>query len=221
MRHSLVLAGTVAASLLLTGSTGCARRVRVAAPTAVAAQPAYYQPQPTTVLFATPANVDQVRAAILRALADRGFQAEGEEAGSRVVARYQRGRMTARVDIQYWSTQATITYLGSEGLPFRDGRSPHYERWTQSLASSMQSRLAELVRSQPTYVVAPATVVVQQPYVQQPAVVVQPQPVIVQPQPVVVQPAPVQPVGGQVVVQGQGGTVQGSATVQGVIIVNP
>ncbi|MBN8612059.1 MAG: hypothetical protein J0L92_15805 [Deltaproteobacteria bacterium] len=204
MRHRrLALASLVLTLTSLAGLSGCARRARVATTpaTVVAAQPdtQYYQPPPTTVLLAQAQQPQLVRAGVVRALTQLGYRTEGEE-GQRIVASYSRGRESVRIQIDYWPTQATISYLGSTGLRFRpNGTSPHYDRWMQNLSREIPSHVAFLARQQVGY---PGQIII----VQQPATVAQPSTVVVQPTPppsqVVVQPAPA------------------SATVQGTIIIS-
>lgn len=212
MRHDSVLLGSIFLTVTALASSGCARRARVeTTPATVAAQaPAYYQPQPTTVLIAQAQQPTVVRGGIIRALTDLGYRMEGED-GQRIVANYTRGRESARIQIEYWPTQATISYLGSTGLRFRpDGSSPHYERWMANLAREIPAHVAVVARQQGAYVgqaVPPGQVIiVQQPAVQaqpvgvQPAQV-QPTTVVVEPQPtVVVQPLPTATVHGTIVI---------------------
>lgn len=214
MRHSklLVVVALTASSL---AATGCVRRVRVESPQA-AAQPApqYYAPAPTTVLLPQAQPPQLVRAAVIRSLTDLGYQPEGEE-GQRVIARYGRGREVLRIQVEYWPTQATISYLGSEGLRFRrDGTSPHYERWMRNLSGQIQGHVAAMARQGHAY--AQGQVIVVQPAPAPAQVVVQPAPtpVVVQPAPaaVVVQPAPAT---ATATIEG------GGATVQGTIVVSP
>lgn len=211
MRHSLTTAlALTALGLSSLASTGCARRVRVESQQAVV-QPApqYFAPQPTTVLFSQPQHPQLVRAAVIRALTSLGYQTEGEE-GTRVIARYARGRDVVRIQVEYWPTQATISYLGSEGLRFRrDGTSPHYDRWMRNLSANIQEQVVVLGR-QASYAQGQQIIVVQPaPAQPQGAVVVQPAPT---PSAVVVQPAPA---AATATVQG------GGATVQGTIVVSP
>jgi hypothetical protein len=176
--HALIFA-----ALALAGVSGCARRVRVATPAVAVAQPQYYQPPPTTILLAQPEQPQLVRAGIVRALSGLGYQTEGED-GQRIVASYARGRETVRIQIEYWPTQATITYLGSTGLRFRpDGTSPHYERWMSNLSRDIPAHVGQLARQQIGY--GGQIIIVQQPAAQPAPVVVQPAPVVVQ------QPLPV------------------------------
>jgi hypothetical protein len=212
MRHAHLTAALAFTALGLSSlaGTGCARRVRVESQQVVVAQPApqYFAPQPTTVLFSQPQHPQLVRAAVIRALTSLGYQPEGED-GTRVIARYARGREVLRIQVEYWPTQATISYLGSEGLRFRrDGSSQQYERWMRNLSANIQDQVVVLGRQpgvhggqvivvQPTPAPAPSTVVVQ------PA----PAPA---PSTVVVQPAPA-----TATVHG------GGATIQGTIVVSP
>lgn len=203
MRHDrLALASLVLALAALGGLSGCARRVRVESSAAAVAQPApaqYYQPQPTTVLLAQAQQPQLVRAGVVRALTQLGYRTEGED-GQRIVASYSRGRESVRIQIEYWPTQATISYLGSTGLRFRpDGSSPHYERWMSNLSREIPQHVAAISRQQVGY---PGQIII----VQQPAAVAQPAPasvVVQQPAPtstVVVQPAPTATVQGTIVI---------------------
>lgn len=204
----LAFTATAFAALALAGLSGCARRVRVeTTPTTVVAQtqaqPQYYQPPPTTILLAQPEQPQLVRAGIIRALTSLGYRTEGED-GQRIVAFYGRGRETVRIQVEYWPTQATVSYLGSTGLRFRpNGTSPHYERWMANLSREIPAHVAALARQQVGY--GGQVIIVQQPAVQ-PA----PSTVVVQPAPapqtatVVVQPAP-----------------SATATVQGTVVISP
>lgn len=204
----LAFTSTVFAVVALAGLSGCARRVRVeTTPTTVVAQtqaqPQYYQPPPTTILLAQAEQPMLVRAGIIRALTGLGYRTEGED-GQRIVASYGRGRETVRIQIEYWPTQATVSYLGSTGLRFRpNGTSPHYERWMANLSREIPAHVAALARQQVGY--GGQVIIVQQPAVQ-PA----PSAVVVQPAPapqsatVVVQPAPA-----------------ATATVQGTVVISP
>jgi hypothetical protein len=198
MRHDrLALASLVLALAALGGLSGCARRVRVESSAAAVAQPApqYYQPQPTTILLAQAQQPQIVRAGVVRALTQLGYRTEGED-GQRIVASYTRGRQSVRIQVEYWPTQATISYLGSTGLRFRpDGSSRDYERWMSNLTREIPGHVAAIARQQVGY---PGQIII----VQQPAGV-QPAPVVVQqPAPtstVVVQPAPTATVQGTIV----------------------
>lgn len=198
MRHSSVL--LVASFVLLAGASGCARRVRVETPATVAvAQPApqYFQPAPTTILLAQPQHPQIVRAAVIQALGDLGYRLEGED-GQRIVANYSRGRDAVRIQVEYWPTQATVSYLGSTGLRFRrDGTSPHYERWMANLQRAIPNHVAVLARQQ----AYPGQVIIVQGA---PTGAPPPATVVAQPAPsaVVVQPAP-------------------TATIQGTVVVSP
>ncbi len=180
------LAPLVLLALTLAGA-GCARRVRVETATVAApAAPQYFQPAPTNVLIAQPQPLPIVRAAVIRALADLGYSVAGED-GQRIVAAYRRGHETVQIQVEYWPTQATISYLSSSGLRFRgDGTSPSYERWMANLQRNIPAQVAALARQSPQVIVvtpvqpappATATVVVQPAPAPPPAaVVVQPAP---------------------------------------------
>ena len=210
-RISALTALAIALSMFV-GPAACMRRARVESQQA-AAGPDYFAPAPTTVLFPTAQQPELVRGAVVRALADRGYMAESEQPGQ-IIARYTRGRVDLRVQIQYQPSQAVISYLGSEGLRVdAAGRARYYERWVQQLSGSIQDHVVALSRR-------PTMYIVQQ---QQPQVLyVQPAPqavIVAQPQPqgVVVQGAPPtvivqQPQSQTMVVEGS----VGGASVQGV-----
>jgi hypothetical protein len=200
MRHSnaVTLVTLALAGLALLGP-GCARRVRVQSEqVAVAQPPQYFAPQPTTVLLSQAQPPEVVRGAVIRALSQLGYQTDGED-GTRVLARYGRGRQVVRIQVEYWATQATISYLGSEGLRFRrDGSSPQYDRWMQNLSSSIQGHVAQLARQQVVYPGGGQIIVVQGGAPAAPATQV-----VVSPAPVVT-PAPA-----------------ATATIQGTVVISP
>ncbi len=110
---------------------------------------------PRTVLFETPLAVDQVRAALVRALADRGYASEGESVGG-VVASITSRNVMLRVSISYSETQAVIAYADSAGIEIdAAGRARTYDRWVANLESSIRSNLAP----QPAPTPAPVAVV--------------------------------------------------------------
>ncbi|MFO0708902.1 MAG: hypothetical protein U0353_03635 [Sandaracinus sp.] len=190
-------------------------------PVVAVAQPApqYFQPPPTTVLFAQPQHPQVVRGGVIRALTDLGYRTEGED-GQRIVAAYGRGRETVRIQVEYWPSQATISYLGSTGLRFRpNGTSPHYERWMANLSRNIPAHVALLARQQAPVGYGGQVIIVQPASAPAPAPVVQaaPPPVVVQaaPPPVVVQPAPA--ASATVVVQ----PAPATATIQGTVVVSP
>ena len=73
---------------MFVGPAACMRRARVESQQA-AAGPDYYAPAPTTVLFPQAQQPELVRAAVIRAMSDRGYVAESEQPGV-IIARYQR-----------------------------------------------------------------------------------------------------------------------------------
>lgn len=192
---TLAFTGTALVGSSLFG-VGCARRARVETTTAVVqASTEYYQPAPTNILIAEPQAPEIVRAAVIRALADLNYTIAGED-GQRIVATYRRGRENVQIQVEYWPTQATVTYVSSTGLRFRrDGSSPSYDRWMTNLQRTIPSHVAALARRA------------------QPVIVVQ------QPAPttgtIVVQPAPPPPTTGGVIIQ----EAPPSATVQGTFTV--
>ncbi len=212
-RLSRFTALAIALSMFV-GPAACMRRARVESQQA-AATPDYFAPAPATVLFPQAAQPELVRAGVVRALADRGYNAESEQPGQ-IIARYTRGRIDLRVQIQYQASQATITYLGSEGLRIdAAGRARYYDRWVQQLSNSIQSHVAAASRRQ--------VYVVQQPVYQAPPQVyyVEPQPVQVQQQQQVIVAAPPPPAvivqqpqpTGTIVMEGNIGGVQGTVYV--------
>jgi len=196
MRHSNTLTiVTLALAGLARLGPGCARRVRVQTEQAAVAPTQYFAPQPTTVLLSQAQPPEVVRGGVIRALTQLGYQTEGED-GTRVIARYGRGRQLVRIQVEYWATQATISYLGSEGLRFRrDGTSPHYDRWMQNLSSSIQGHVAQLARQQVVYPAGGQIIVVQGGAPAAPATQV------------VVSPAPV--------------ATPATATIQGSVVISP
>lgn len=104
-----------------------------------------------SVLLPSPQPEADLRAAIARALSDRGFTAEGEEAGS-VTARYVRGKIQLRLQIAYGETQYQLRYLDSEGLGYRPtpegGRviSDRYERLVRDLSKAIDDELRRPAR---------------------------------------------------------------------------
>lgn len=216
-RLSRFTALAIALSMFV-GPAACMRRARVESQQAATATPDYYTPAPATVLFPQAAQPELVRAGIVRALADRGYNAESEQPGQ-IIARYTRGRVDLRIQIQYQAAQATISYLGSEGLRIdAAGRARYYDRWVQQLSSSIQNHVAAASRRQVYVVQQPA-----QPVYQAPPQVyyVEPQPVQVQQQQQVIVAAPPPPAvivqqpqpTGTIVMEGNIGGVQGTVYV--------
>jgi len=218
-RISALTALAIALSMFV-GPVGCMRRARVDSQASAGSD--YYAPAPTTVLFPQAQQPELVRAAVVRAMAARGYTAESEQPG-RIIARYSHGRIDLRVQVEYQAAQAVISYLGSEGLRVdRNGRARHYERWVQGLSSSIQEHVGALsrrstmiiVQQQPQmlYVQPAPQVYPQQVYPQQ---VYEQQPVVVQASPptVIVQ----EPPSGTMVIEGS----IGGANVQGTIYVSP
>lgn len=216
-RLSRFTALAVALSMFV-GPAACMRRARVESQQAATATPDYFAPAPATVLFPQATQPELVRAGVVRALADRGYSAESEQPGQ-IIARYTRGRVDLRVQIQYQASQATITYLGSEGLRIdAAGRARYYDRWVQQLSNAIQSHVAAVSRRQVYVVQQP----VQQPVYQAPPQVyyVEPQPAQVQQQQVIVAAPPPPAVivqqpqaTGTIVMEGNIGGVQGTVYV--------
>ncbi|MFO0603556.1 MAG: hypothetical protein U0324_10305 [Polyangiales bacterium] len=102
------------------------------------------------VLLATPAQEADVRAAIARALAARGFTAEAEQP-NKIVARLDSRGMVLRVSIDYSATQYVVAYIDSQGYNFQVGPqgpmiSARYNQYTENLRRSIQEELGRPAR---------------------------------------------------------------------------
>ena len=106
---------------------------------------------PHSVLFATPQGLPEVRAAIVRALADRSYATESEN-GAEIVALQTARGTSLRIAVSYTEQQAVIRYLDSSGLVVdeRTNTAPVYLRWVEFLGDSIRQQLA----SPPVAVVA-------------------------------------------------------------------
>lgn len=91
---------------------------------------------PTTVMFDAPQDPMNVRGAIARALADRGYRVETEE-GARIHAAYGRRGADLRVAIDYGSDRATILYVDSDGVDQHQ-----YDGWMRHLERSIRDQIA-------------------------------------------------------------------------------
>lgn len=99
-----------------------------------------FAPAPVTLLYAT-TSLDEVRAALARAIDARGFTLETSE-GSRVVARRTARGLSLRIAIDFTETQAVVTYLDSDGLRIESATSSRrYDGWMNELSASMESEL--------------------------------------------------------------------------------
>ena len=102
------------------------------------------------VLLATPTPEGEVRAAIARALAARGFTAEAEQP-NKIVARLDSRGMTLRVSIDYSPTEFAISYIDSQGYNFQVGPqgpmiSTRYAQYTENLRRSIRDELGRPAR---------------------------------------------------------------------------
>jgi hypothetical protein len=102
------------------------------------------------VLLATPTQEAEVRAAIARALAARGFTAEAEQP-NKIVARLDSRGMTLRVSIDYSATQFAVSYIESQGYNFRVGPqgpmiSSRYNQYAENLRRSIRDELERPAR---------------------------------------------------------------------------
>jgi hypothetical protein len=103
--------------------------------------------QARPVLIANAQEPYMIRAAIVRALDARRFTAEADAPG-RVVARYVNGDRWFRVNVDYSTTQFTVSYVDSGGMEtfvdpetqalMIDGR---YGRWVTNLERSIESEI--------------------------------------------------------------------------------
>jgi hypothetical protein len=83
----------------------------------------YYSPPQDPVLVANPEQPAEIRAAVVRALADRRFVAEQEQEG-RIMARHEKGDATLRVAVEYDGAHYQLKYVNSAGYktqPAPDG----------------------------------------------------------------------------------------------------
>jgi hypothetical protein len=108
--------------------------------------------QSNPVLIATAQEPYLLRAAVVRALAARRFAAENEKPGQ-IIAKYERGGIWFRVQIDYSPTQYQVTYLDSGGLDAHtDPESgalvvdARYDRWVASLARSIDQEIERPIR---------------------------------------------------------------------------
>ena len=92
----------------------------IALPFLAACGTSYVPPPADPVLLATPQSPAHLRAAIVRALADRRFATESEAPG-RVVARFDHGATSLHVAVEYADTQYFIRLLDSRGYKTRPG----------------------------------------------------------------------------------------------------
>lgn len=108
------------------------------------------QIQPSTVLIAQAQDPAEVRAAVVRALAARGFRPEADEAGNLVAVSARRGQ-DLRLQIVYGPSQFQINYLSSDGFGFTPGAGagmiqPRYQRIVADLGRSITEELGRPAR---------------------------------------------------------------------------
>jgi hypothetical protein len=90
-------------------------------------------------------TTEQVRAAIVSGLVEKGWTVQSEE-GMALTAQTSSGGHTAAVTIQYSSTRYSINHLNSsEGLKY-DGQSIHrrYNHWIDLLQQTINEQLAKV-----------------------------------------------------------------------------
>lgn len=88
----------------------------------------------------------EVRSAVIRALLNRKFKTESEEAG-KIIARLDKGDITLKVAVEYSGTQYLVRYVSSEGL--ETFKSPsgelqiedRYDSWTRGLKKVIDKEL--------------------------------------------------------------------------------
>src|SRR5262245_26212568 len=99
------------------------------------------------VLLAKPETPAEVRAAVIRALENRRFTTESEEAG-RVVARLDKGDASLHVAVEYTGSQYLVRYLNSTGLMTQPGPSgttlveDRWVSWVKGLKARIKEELA-------------------------------------------------------------------------------
>lgn len=98
---------------------------------------------PRTVLFPAAHALPEVRAAIVRALADRNYATESEGAQEIIALQTARGA-SLRLAVSYTEQQAVIRYLDSTGLEVdeRTNTAPLYARWVAFLGDSIRDQVA-------------------------------------------------------------------------------
>lgn len=93
-----------------------------------------------------------IRDAIARGLQAQRYVVEGEDDG-RIIARYDRGRLSIKVMVEYSAEQFLISHVESAGLDYQvdpqtqqEVISPHYGRYVQRLEREIQSELGRPAR---------------------------------------------------------------------------
>ncbi len=100
-------------------------------------------------------TTEQVRAAIVTALATKGWTVQSED-GLRLTANNTSGGHSAAVTIDYSSTRYSINHLSSsEGLSY-DGQEIHrrYNHWIDLLQQAINSELAKVQSNAPADIAA-------------------------------------------------------------------
>ena len=119
---SIRAASTLGLALAL-ASPGCGRPRCYTGETTSGGEVVVFTPSPAVVVLVNATDLDTLRIAIARALAERGYVIEGEE-GPRMTVRLAHGRTTLRFTLDYSLTQLSLTYLDSFHLAVerrRDG----------------------------------------------------------------------------------------------------
>ena len=85
--------------------------------------------------------LEEIRAAIVKAASDKGWQANPEKPGL-IIATYHRNNIMAQVSITYSKKNYKITYKDSENLRYTDGKiHGTYNRWVRNLSLQIQKDL--------------------------------------------------------------------------------
>lgn len=125
----------VAASLFALQLLACGARL-VTGGTTPDGLPVVLTPSNTTVLV-TETDPEALRAAVARSLTAHDWVVE-ESSSERIVARYTRGRVWARVALVLSSGQVVVTYLDSQGVAVESATSSRtYDRWMRTLSDAI------------------------------------------------------------------------------------
>jgi hypothetical protein len=111
-----------------------------APPAVVVAPPPAATPPPTMAVFEAKQKPEAVKVALQRALSQHSWVIEQEEGPGSLVARINHRKGLVRVRITWDVSQATITYVESQGLDIDPGgRSAEYEKWMRNLVDSIRA----------------------------------------------------------------------------------
>ncbi|MDQ3034072.1 MAG: hypothetical protein M3Y87_16800, partial [Myxococcota bacterium] len=135
------------AIVVVTLALGCSRRPRyVTGEVTAGGELIVFTPAPTTMLITGGQDDAATRAAIARALQERGYVIESDDA-SRLVARLASRRVSVRIALDYSPSQIAISHVDSQGLPIEDAiSSRRYDGWIRQLTSAIESELGRPAR---------------------------------------------------------------------------